>query len=97
MRKPTEIHVVMGSTGEYSDSRTWLVAAYDDKDMAEQHSDEAARLAKSHERRTGRYEHDEGLKEAMGDFDPEAKMDYTGTDYCVITVPFRSEVPDARS
>jgi hypothetical protein len=98
------IWVVMGSTGEYSDHRTWLVCAYEDKTRAERHADEAAKRAKAVD--DAKCEHDEPLTEIceecdrrhfsdkvfgewMGDLDPHGRRDYTGTDYVALPVEFR--------
>jgi hypothetical protein len=91
-----KIYVVMGSTGEYSDHHNWLVCAYRTKEDAEQHEIEATKRAHGF-KREDRYEPDfkDRLKAAMGEYDPECQMDYTGTDYCTIEVELRAKLPKA--
>jgi hypothetical protein len=89
-----KIFIVRGTTGEYSDQRSWLVAAYRDETLANIHADTAAAKARAHEKKTERYSHDDGLAEAMGAWDPDAKMDYAGTDYHVLPVTLRTKLPE---
>lgn len=103
------LHIVRGATGQYSDQREWLVAAYEDESEARAHERAADIRAKDFEK--ARCPHDEkmndwcepcgrnGYDEAairawMGDLDPEAlSMDYTGTSYFTSTVPIRDRAP----
>jgi hypothetical protein len=86
-----QVHVVMGSTGEYSDRSEWPVCAYQDKARADEHADlaknEAHKLAKA---RKSRYE---DVKEGSNIYDPKMYMDYTGTDYYVLSVDLVDAIP----
>jgi len=85
-----QVHVVMGSTGEYSDRTQWAVCAYQDKMRADQHADlakiEAHKMEKA---RTSRY----SVVEGKNMYDPHMQMSYTGTDYYVISVDLFDAIP----
>lgn len=80
----TILHVVIGSTGEYSDRSEWLVRAFRDEAAAREWAEKAATRAKEIEAvRGSRYDVDPDSNE----FDPHMTMDYTGTSYYVQDVP----------
>ena len=84
-----KIHVVMGTTGEYSDRIEWPVAAYADETMAIAHVVVAsAEARKLYEARHGA---DTALRTAA---DPNRSIDYTGTPYDIVEVDLRDEVPE---
>ena len=83
-----KIYVVWGVTGEYSDQQSWLVCAYRDRVLAERHSDRAAQRAHQIFHTVGYH------TDAKNLWDPEMRMDYAGTDYCVLEVDLREELPD---
>lgn len=92
----TQIHVVIGSTGEYSDRDEWLVAAYPDLTLAEEHvgiaSDRARELfaaTKSDPDPWG------ARRSSVNVYDPNGRMDYTGTSYWVAIVELRTALPQA--
>jgi hypothetical protein len=77
------VYVVMGQTGEYSDMREWPVKAFLDLARAEELVVNALNRAKEiEEERPSEYHVAEGINE----FDPEMKMDYTGTNYYIMDV-----------
>lgn len=90
------VYVVMGVTGEYSDRREWPVKAFLSQPRAEHLSDvataEANRIQKERESVYGYYsaqvEEDPSLRNKH---DPNMKMQYTGTDYYVLTVELDTE------
>lgn len=85
-----QVYVVMGSTGEYSDRSEWAVCAYQDKSKAEQHADHAKLIAhKIFRNGDERYE-DLDNKNA---YDPYMRMQYTGTDYYVLSVDLLDAIP----
>jgi hypothetical protein len=78
------IYCVIGETGEYSDHHEWIICWLSDKEEA----NEYAKLAKTRcdeliQEYGGRYKVPEGANE----YDPDMKMDYTGTTYYVCEVP----------
>ncbi|HZF98301.1 MAG TPA: hypothetical protein VEY92_08675 [Pseudoxanthomonas sp.] len=80
------IYVVIGTTGEYSDCREWMVAAYMDKAMAEQHVTLASASAPKGDVDWQDYE-------AKNPYDPGMSVDYTGTQYYAVDVPLLSAIP----
>jgi hypothetical protein len=86
------IWVVIGSTGEYSDSTNWLVCAYEDEASATRHADAAMIRAREFFKMNDRFSDrkTEAIRAFMGDLDPVGEhMDYTGTDYYVDQVNLR--------
>jgi hypothetical protein len=72
------IYVVMGSTGEYSDKDYWPVKAFLNKELSEKYIAKCSARAREIENtRPSRYDLEKGLNK----FDPEMRMDYTGTSY----------------
>ena len=73
-----KIWIVQGSTGEDAAHQEWPVRAYRDEMKAQRLVVEAqARACEMEASRPNRYSDPEGSNE----FDPEMKMDYTGTQY----------------
>jgi hypothetical protein len=76
-----KIWIVEGTTGEYIDRNDWVVCAYYSKQKAEEHARKAMLRAKEIEKtRESSYHVPEGVNE----FDPDMRMDYTGTEYFTI-------------
>lgn len=73
MRK---IHVVMGATGEYSDRGEWPVKAFLDLSRAQQLVLDAE----------GAVREIQTLEREKNPFDPDMKIDYTGTTYFIYDV-----------
>jgi len=72
-----KVYVVIGTTGEYSDHTEWPVISYLDKREARKHVENATRRAKQIEMRED-YGHPDRLQ---NQYDPDMRMDYTGTTY----------------
>ena len=83
----TTIHVVYGSTGEYSDHREWYVAAYYSESKAQNHVILATSRANELIAKHGAYEIPDGANE----HDACMQADYTGTRYTYATVPLLDE------
>lgn len=88
----TDIFVVMGSCGEYSDRREWPVAWYANEQDAIAHSARAAEDAKRIERElsamdVGWYEVEGTPRQPKNTYDPGMKWDYTGAGYYHMRVP----------
>lgn len=91
--------IVIGTTGEYSDRKEWLVAAYWEQDKATEHAARAKRrTAEIVGRFDGRWEaldaKMDGDAEAANQWDKDWDSDYTGTDYVVAEVPLLEAVPE---
>jgi hypothetical protein len=82
-----EIHVVYGSTGEYSDHIEWYVAAYHSETKAQDHVLRATARANELIAKHGEYNIPEGANE----HDASMRADYTGTRYTYATVPILDE------
>lgn len=79
MADKTTIYVVEGSTGEYSDSRGWVVAAFWKEEDAQQRVIDAERRANELK---GADDYWDVLDyEGKNEFDPAMQIDYTGTHY----------------
>jgi hypothetical protein len=79
----SKIYVVMGSTGEYSDRSEWPVVAFRDEEEAQKSVENATRRANEcGANRASQYQIEKGVNE----FDPDMRMDYTGTSYYYMTV-----------
>ena len=92
----SEIYIVYGSTGEYSDHREWPVAAFASESAARAkvlRCVERVRLYKDADKEPcslefrARRARRESL-DVFKDEDPGLQVDYTGTTYDVWTVPF---------
>lgn len=83
-----QVHIVMGTTGEYSDRNEWAVKAYLDESLAQEHVNNAERrAAEIYATRENRYRVEKGVNE----FDPKMGMDYTGTHYYLMSVELISK------
>jgi hypothetical protein len=84
----SDIWVVMGTTGEYSDRSEWPVKAFRDQEVAERFALAAKVRADEIEatrdalQASGEWNNaaDQALVET-NELDPDMSMDYTGTDY----------------
>lgn len=76
------IYVVMGGTGEYSDREEWPVKAFIEKKDAEQLVVDATKVSKLIDMRD--YDARRAITKDTNPFDPNMKMDYTGTYYYII-------------
>lgn len=82
----TQVYVLLGQTGEYSDRSEWVVRAYTNKDDAD--ADAMAMNAIGAEGVDALYGRDrEAVIERLRMHDTQADMDYTGTSYFVAAVP----------
>jgi hypothetical protein len=79
------IHLVRGSTGEYSDRYEWLVAAFSTKEAAEQYITKLKTIYQQFPQEECGYQREdeerEQLQKVMEVFDPDFSEDYTGTFY----------------
>lgn len=79
-----KVFVVLCMTGEYSDRREWIVAAYDNEDRARDFVDRAEECLRvsglAYDSCTSLY-CDDAVTEAMRRIDPGFKCDYTGARY----------------
>jgi len=85
-----KISIIVGSTGEYSDYNTWLVAAY----LLKEHADVAAEKLNA-------WCMEHGFHNGIADYserrslkppgDPQFSCDYNGTKYTVEEVDLRCE------
>lgn len=71
------IYLVVGDTGEYSDHTQWNVCYYTNRKDAEEHARKANVRAK--ELRPDRWKPGRGANQ----YDPNMRLDYTGTSYGV--------------
>lgn len=78
------LYVVMGMTGEYSDRHEWPVRAFIDLVDAETLVVKASARAREIEIKK--------TNPRVSEFDPQFRMDYTGTDYYIMEVPLDEEV-----
>jgi hypothetical protein len=76
-----DIFIVMGTTGEYSDRSEWPVIAYQDESLANRHVYLATGKANEIYGLMIDNINDDDLPE--NPYDPNMKMDYTGTNYFV--------------
>jgi hypothetical protein len=74
-----KIYIVEGSTGEYSDHREWLVAAYYSEQNAQAHVLRATQRANELyvEHKDAYY----NIPSGANQHDPQMSSDYTGTRY----------------
>lgn len=96
---PRFAHLVLGSTGEYSDHTKWVVAAYETAEGAEQHAKLANAFVRQEPRRgedgdfIGDYDHRLELEES-NPYDPDCRINYTGTEYVVVKIPLVRHVDE---
>lgn len=89
-----QVFIVFGETGEYSDRKDWIVAAYTDEKLAEKHVE----LAECRLRELGLSEDliPRNTKPRNADFgplDPSFMCDYTGTRYYLVGTEVSDSVP----
>ena len=90
MRPVKTIYLVEGSTGEYEDSQDWVVCAYLEKSLAEEHVRLAQERANELEKARGsKYESLKGTNK----YDLDMAMDYTGTSYGVVESTLEDQLP----
>ncbi len=79
------IHLVCGSTGEYSDSYEWRVAAFSTAEAAQAYIDRLQNIYKQFPQQARGYKRPEQemeqLERVMTVLDPNFSEDYTGTYY----------------
>lgn len=78
-----KVHVVFGSTGEYSDYHEWSVKAFLEKRKATAFAKQCQKLFEAQGFDYWKYEH----MEWKHPLDKRWEMDYTSTKYHVISVP----------
>jgi len=92
------IFLVVGSAGEYDEHKEWLVAAYRDRGLAQQHADLArgAFRAAQQSREAALFDEPGGDYEATSNFDPHAALDRGSGHYEVTSIELREVVPSGR-
>jgi len=75
-----KIYIVFGQTGEYSDHRDWIVAAYLNKSAAEKRVADCTMGAGKFVNSQLNWEWSEA-SEAKNPYDEQMHVDYTGTNY----------------
>ena len=82
----SNIYVVMGTTGEYSDRSEWPVIAFVSEEAAKERIEKATHRAKELEATIpSNYEmHVDHFKQ--NEFDPDMQHKYTGTEYYYLKV-----------
>lgn len=96
-RANVSVYVVMGITGEFSDTRQWSVAAYLSPSDAQAHAEAAQQRAKALAawccpdcNKPYRRSHGScPSPKPSNEYDPTMRIDYTGTEYDVEEVPLR--------
>jgi len=83
------VYIVMGTTGEYSDRSEWSVCAYPERAQAEEHVERASQYARL--ALLNQQEQRPVLRET-NPYDPDMKMDYTGTQYYVLKAPLYATI-----
>ena len=82
----SEIYVVEGNCGEYSDRCNWLVKAFSKEKDAIEFRDKLESLMEKHGFKTGsKYSNTIGRDEVK-ELDPQFQQDYTGTHYALHTL-----------
>lgn len=105
MSDTTKVFIVSGTTGQWSDSYSWNVAAYYTRKPAEAHAaaarQKADEIQDAIETAEAAEEGDYDFKRPENPYDPWMSMDYTGTWYGVEEVELREsfelEARDAQS
>ena len=85
----SDIYVVMGRTGEYSDRSEWGVVAFKNEEAAKQHVEKATHRAKELEATKPSQWEDLQAHLKKNEFDPNMELDYTGTSYYYMAVELR--------
>ena len=80
------IYLVMGTTGEYSDSVDWPVMAYFTEKKAQEHVLNADHKAKELYGMYPRHE-EHRIPKGANEFDPQMQTDYSGTSYFIYNAP----------
>ena len=81
----TKIWIVEGTTGVYSDASYWTVCAYKTKEQAEEHARNAMLRGKEIQKQhPGHTYHNWDENRVKNEFDPEMRLDYTGTEYYTV-------------
>lgn len=89
-----KLYIVHGSTGEYSDHRSWTVAAYKDEAMAQAHVKAALDWVEKNVDPNASYSERDKYKNP---FDPRMSIDYTGVDWTLGWVELRTKLPSAKA
>lgn len=92
MTVTTTVYVIRGTTGEYSDRKEWVVCAYSDEQLAKDHVLAATKWAHEEHARMGTY----GELERASPYDPDIRIDYTGTAYRYDAVQVREALPQEK-
>jgi len=79
-----KIYIVCGSTGEYSDHRTWMVKGFPTKRKAIAYAKECQKLIDKQDFDYWQFKHS-NWKHPL---DKYFEFDYTGTSYYISDVPF---------
>lgn len=88
------LYVVVGETGEYGDSREWFVAAYTDKERAEDHAKRATAAMERSKPHTLLYMERARFKETFP-YDNDCQIDQlTRTTYSVAEIPLVAHVDE---
>ena len=76
-----KIHTIFGTTGEYSDREEWPIVSYVDEEKAQLHVMRATEKANEWKAKMGDAGRYDGAPADFSEYDPNMKMDYTGTSY----------------
>lgn len=82
----SKVHIVIGTTGEYSDRYEWPVKAFLDVNRARDLVARASESAREYLDTVGYVFGGDADLSKVNPHDPHFKMDYTGTTYFVMTV-----------
>lgn len=74
---PTDIWIVWGRCGEYSDRTEWVVCAFLTEEAAKEH----ARLAEQEAAKVIAKHGYSNIQSGSNRYDPQVRYDYTGTSY----------------
>ncbi len=85
------IYVVEGSTGEYSDRNEWPVAAFTDEALAMEMVKRCEKFAPKDDLSY------QARRAAKNPYDPNMKVDYTGTSYSYYEVTVLDAIPAVES
>jgi len=90
-----KIYIVKGTTGEYSDRRSWLVAAYKNEEEAKKHVEKAS---ERHRELNTKYKGvSYQISDEANEYDPHMQTtNYTGTIYYIDEVDLYSDVVEYR-
>ncbi len=89
-----KIYIVMGSAGEYSDHRTWQVAAYKTDEEARKHVEKAAERFR--ELNLEHHEDVYAIPKGANEYDSYMQVDSTGTRYYVEEVELYHDIMEYR-